>query len=60
MYSPTAIDAAPATIPAMAAVTRKLLLTLAAETPIINEAMETKPSLAPRIAALSQPALWVR
>jgi hypothetical protein len=55
MYSPTAIDIAPAAIPATPAVTKKLSA-LAAETPIIKLAVETRPSFAPRTAALSHPA----
>ena len=56
MYSPTAIDIAPAAIPAHPPVKIKSLLP-AAEIPIIKEAVATKPSLAPSTAARSQPAL---
>ena len=56
-YSPTAIDIAPATIPATPAVTIKLLSSgVAAVTPIMRLAVETMPSLAPRTAARNQPA----
>ena len=60
-YSPTAIDIAPAAIPAAPAVTRKLCSPArAAATPIMSEAVETKPSFAPRTAARNQPARCVR
>jgi hypothetical protein len=55
IYSPTAIDIAPAAIPAAPAVIKKLSAR-AADTPIIKLAVETKPSLAPRTAARNQPA----
>ena len=52
-YSPTAIDIAPATIPARPAVIINSLL-LAAAIPIIKLAVETKPSFEPSTAARSQ------
>ena len=59
MYSPTAIDIAPAVIPATPAVIRKSCFPAVA-TPIIKAAVETRPSFAPSTAARSQPARWVR
>ena len=58
-YSPTAIDIAPAAIPAKPAVTTKSFF-CAETTPIINDAVETNPSLTPRTAARSQPARCAR
>jgi hypothetical protein len=56
-YSPTAIDIAPAAIAATPAVMRNLSSPgLAAVTPIIKLAVETKPSFPPRTAARNQPA----
>ena len=56
IYSPTAIDIAPAAIPAAPAVIKKLSA-CAADTPIINEAVDTSPSFAPSTAARNHPAL---
>ena len=50
---------APAEIPARPAVIKKLSA-CAAATPIMREAVETKPSFAPSTAARSQPARWER
>ena len=53
------MDIAPAVIPAMPAVTKKSFF-CAAATPIISDAVETRPSFAPKTAARNQPARWVR
>ena len=58
-YSPTAIDIAPAAIPARPAVIIKLSARAVA-TPIIKLAVETKPSFAPSTAARNQPLRCVR
>ena len=55
MYSPTAIDIAPAIRPATPAVTTRRLDESAAATPITRLAIETIPSLAPSTAARNQP-----
>jgi hypothetical protein len=57
MYSPTAIDIAPAVIPATPAVT----INLACPLPLLRSSMpavETRPSFAPSTAARSHPARW--
>src|SRR4051812_48886816 len=59
-YSPAAIDRAPATSPAVPAVTTALVDSPAAATPSTRLAVDTMPSLAPRTAARSQPARWLR
>src|SRR5262252_712225 len=59
-YSPAAIEAAPATSPAMPAVRIAERLEFAAATPTMIAATETMPSLAPSTAARSQPARWLR
>src|SRR3954463_6796820 len=59
-YSPAAIDKAPATKPAMPAVIPALGDAPDAATPSTRLAVETMPSLAPRTAARSQPARWLR
>src|SRR3546814_6890261 len=57
-YSPAAIDIAPATSPAMPVTRIDDCAAPAAATPAIRLAVETMPSLAPRIAARSQPMRW--
>ena len=54
-YSPAAIDIAPATSPAVPVTRIDDCAAPAAATPAIRLAVETMPSLAPRIAARSQP-----
>src|SRR5688572_33431791 len=54
-YSPADIDIAPATNPATPASSISLRPAFAAATPTMRLAVETKPSLAPRTAAPSQP-----
>jgi hypothetical protein len=53
-YSPSAIDTAPATSPAVPAVNTGARSTVAAATPTTMPAVETIPSLAPRTPARSQ------
>ncbi|MOA51016.1 hypothetical protein D3C78_1741070 [compost metagenome] len=55
MYSPAAMDMAPAISPAIPVTSNVAWLALAAATPISRLAVETMPSLAPRTAARSQP-----
>src|SRR5215207_1217960 len=55
LYSPTAIDAAPATRAAMPVVRSTERLTSAAATPTRRLAVDSSPSLAPRTAARSHP-----
>src|SRR4051794_4670115 len=59
MYSPTAIESAPATRPASPAVTRAAREEFAAATPMTSPATERMPSLAPSTAARSHPARWL-
>ena len=54
-YSPRAIETAPATRPAMPAVSSAARVLLAAATPTSNAAVEMMPSLAPSTIARSQP-----
>ena len=60
MYSPTAMERAPAAIPAtpVEIMMEEALSNeaLAVATPTIRDAVETRPSLIPRTAARSQPA----
>ena len=56
MYSPTAIDSAPATRPASPAVTSVERELLAAATPMTSPATDKMPSFAPSTAARSHPA----
>ncbi|PIA41086.1 hypothetical protein AQUCO_02300113v1 [Aquilegia coerulea] len=56
--SPIAILHAPATKPAKPASIMGLTSSFTAPIPIIKDAVETKPSVAPRTAALSHCALW--
>jgi hypothetical protein len=61
-YSPAAIDIAPATSPAVPVSRMEDCAAPAAATPAIRLAVETMPSLAPRIAARSHPiraTAWV-
>ncbi len=55
LYSPVAIDIAPATSPASPATTIELRDAFDAATPIMRLAVETMPSPAPRTAARNQP-----
>src|SRR6185503_18126298 len=59
-YSPAAIDIAPATAPAMPAVSKLAWLASAAATPTTRLAVETIPSFAPRTAARNQPTRRLR
>jgi hypothetical protein len=54
-YSPAAIDMAPATSPATAAIKTLFRVAAAAVTPTIRLAVERMPSLAPSTAARNQP-----
>ena len=54
-YSPAAIDMAPATSPAMPAMSTSVWALLAAATPEMRLAVDRMPSLAPSTAARSQP-----
>src|SRR6266540_3684588 len=66
MYSPPAIENAPARSPAMPATTMILLSTAAPVTPMISERFDTSPSLIPKMAAGDggvallgdRPAVW--
>ena len=60
MYSPAAMDMAPAINPAIPVTSRVEWLALAAATPISRLAVETIPSLAPSTAARSQPIRSLR
>ena len=57
-YSPSAIDTAPATNPAMPAVRMAVRVELAAATPSSRAAVEMMPSFAPSTIARSQPTRW--
>ena len=57
MYSPHAMLSAPPTRPASPARTNRCRWSVPPPTPSIKEAVDTKPSLAPRTPALSQGAL---
>src|SRR5512132_1002143 len=59
-YSPAAIDSAPATSPAIPAVTIALPDAPDAATPRTRLAVDTMPSLAPSTAARSQLERWLR
>ena len=59
-YSPAAIDSAPATSPAIPAVTIAVLDAPDAATPSTRLAVDTMPSLAPSTAARSQLERWLR
>src|SRR4051812_9919993 len=60
LYSPAAIDIAPATTAATPAITIALRLLFAATTPMRRLAVDTTPSCAPRTAARNQPMRPVR
>ena len=57
MYSPAAIENAPASRPATPATITNELSTPAPATPKISDRFETRPSLTPKIAARSAPDL---
>ena len=57
-YSPAAIEAAPATSPAVPAVRIAARVESAEATPTMIAAVETMPSLAPSTAARSHPVRW--
>ena len=59
-YSPAAIDRAPATSPAIPAVTIAAADAPEAATPSTRLAVDTMPSLAPSTAARSQLERWLR
>src|SRR4051812_21577967 len=59
-YSPAAIDSAPATRPAIPAVTIAAAEAPEAATPSTRLAVDTIPSLAPSTAARSQLERWLR
>lgn len=60
MYSPAAIESAPATSPAMPVSITLLFPTPLAATPTTRLETDTTPSFAPRTAARSQPIRWER